>query len=60
MEGYITKEHTVWCWKCCEWVTLSEHKKSNFIKKIKNDGWKLLEKKWICPACAERINTNGS
>jgi hypothetical protein len=50
----ITVEHTVWCSQCVEWHQLPVKRKSEFLQRIKADGWRQALGRWLCPDCSQR------
>ena len=56
--GTITTEHTVWCCICDVWFQWSESYMSWFIKIIREDGWRKIKGKWVCPDCLNK-ESNG-
>lgn len=52
----ITREHTVWCNRCSNWLQLPEHRKSAFIATIKRGGWKRISGYWNCAKCAKKAS----
>lgn len=52
MIGYISKEYTVWCGKCCKWEQQSTVRKVLAEKQFRKNGWrKMQELGWVCPEC---------
>lgn len=53
MRGVITKQLTVFCGLCDEWMYLTEVKLKPAHNEAKEKGWKLTRKNgWLCPECA--------
>ena len=58
----ITKSYTVWCSTEHDWptghdchLTLPHNSKLKFIKEVKQSGWKIKNKQWVCPVCGDDI-----
>lgn len=46
----LTQQWTLWCSYCTCWEQESG-RKSDCLKIFKKNGWKIIDKQWICPDC---------
>ena len=54
--GYISRQHTVWCGVCGNWVQVDEQLKKDAIQRFRKLGWSYQgkERGWVCPAHKNR------
>lgn len=52
--GTITRQHTVWCDSCNEWLQLDERHVKSFKLEIQKFGWRKIGRKWRCLGCRIR------
>ena len=52
--GNITTEHTVWCGSCDFWYQSQQVKIALVKTEARQDGWRFLKGKWVCPKCCAK------
>lgn len=47
----ITKEYTVWCSVCGDWLQTTSKSQAKAIKIFKKQGYKIKDSRFICAKC---------